>query len=407
MRAILDRAGEWAREQRPYALAVLVSAYASAPRELGASMIVDAEGTVFGNVSAGCVDGAVHDLCTQAIASGEVTRARYGIADGTAFAAGLTCGGVIDVLVIPVLPGSSAAATLTSLHEAVERREPCALGVVTDGAGGGALVLSRAATSDQRAAPGTHDDGVRAALAADLLRLRSDAHPIVLRYTSDAADIEVLGIPFAHPPRLIIVGAVEFSVALSRLGAASGFEVTVCDPRDVFATAERFPAATEVSHRWPHEYLAETPIDENTAICVLTHDDRFDVPALTVALRSRAGYVGAMGSRRTHDDRSRRLRDAGVTDAETARLRSPIGLALGGRTPEETALSILAEIVMVRAGGTGAPLREQQGPVHPSRIVASEPGAASATAGGPDDSPFCPPGIDAVIARWDATGRRH
>lgn len=404
MREILDRAGAWVREERPFALAVLVSAYASAPRELGASMIVDAEGAVFGNVSAGCVDGAVHDLCTQAIDSGDVTRARYGIADDQAFAAGLTCGGVIDVLVIPVLPGSDAASALGRLSGSVARREACALGIVTDGDHGGALVFS----GGPEPAPGARAlPEAPAALAADLHRLRADAAPIRLRYPTPGGELEVLGLPFGHPPRLIIVGAVEFSVALSRLGAASGFEVTVCDPRDVFASAERFPAASEISHRWPHEYLAETPIDENAAICVLTHDDRFDVPALAVALRSRAGYVGAMGSRRTHDDRARRLREAGVTDVEAARLRSPIGLALGGRTPEETALSILAEIVMVRAGGNGAPLRGQSGPVHPGRESEGALGVASGIAAGGEDSAFCPPEIDAVIARWDAAGRRR
>ena len=189
----------------------------------------------------------------------------------------------------------------------------------------------------------------------------------------------MLGLPFPHAPRLIIIGAVEFSVALSRLGAASGFEVTVCDPREAFASPARFPDAHEVVHEWPHDYLARTPIDARTAICVLTHDPRFDVPALAVALRSPAGYVGAMGSRRTHDDRARRLADAGLTDVETQRLRSPIGLALGGRTPEETALSILAEIVMVRSGGRGGALRDTTGPVHPAvstpRELTVQPGA--------------------------------
>lgn len=358
MREILDPAATWVAEARPFALAVLVAARASSPRELGAAMIVDAEGSVFGNVSAGCVDGAVHDLCLEAIASGRSTRTRYGISDETAFEAGLSCGGIIDVLVIPILPGTDGAAVLADLRAAIVRREPCALGVVIDGPGAGDLVLTR----EREHA----DAAIRPALAADLERLRTDAHPITLRYGTDADALEVLGLPFPHAPRLIIIGAVEFSVALSRLGAASGFEVTVCDPRDAFAAPARFPDAHDVVHEWPHDYLARTPIDTRTAICILTHDSRFDVPALAIALRSPAGYVGAMGSRRTHEDRVRRLREAGVTDAETAHLRSPIGLALGGRTPEETALSILAEIVMVRAGGQGLPLRETTGPVHPA-----------------------------------------
>jgi xanthine dehydrogenase accessory factor len=352
---------------------VLVSAQASSPRELGAAMIVDADGVVFGNVSAGCVDGDVHDLCLQAIETGESTRVRYGISDETAFEAGLSCGGVIDVLVLPVLPGTPAATAIADLHTAILRREPCALGIVTAGAGRGALLLDRERERVDADLPATTDSGIRRALVADLARLRTDDHAITLRYGTDVDPLEMLGVPFPHAPRLIIIGAVEFSVALSRLGAASGFEVTVCDPRDAFAAPARFPDAHEVLHEWPHDYLARTPIDARTAICVLTHDPRFDVPALTIALRSPAGYVGAMGSRRTHDDRARRLREAGVTDAEAERLRSPIGLALGGRTPEETALSILAEIVMVRSGGRGEALRDATGPVHPALSTPDAP----------------------------------
>lgn len=391
MREILDPAAAWVAEARQFALAVLVSAQASSPRELGAAMIVDADGVVFGNVSAGCVDGDVHALCLQAIETGESARVRYGISDEAAFEAGLSCGGVIDVLVLPVLPGTSAATAIADLHAAVLRREPCALGIVTAGAGRGALLLAH-----ENADPATPTySGIRGALHADLQRLRTDDHALTLRYGTDVDPLEVLGLPFPHAPRLIIIGAVEFSVALSRLGAASGFDVTVCDPRDAFAAPARFPDAHEVVHEWPHDYLARTPIDARTAICVLTHDPRFDVPALTIALRSPAGYVGAMGSRRTHDDRARRLREAGVTDAETERLRSPIGLALGGRTPEETALSILAEIVMVRSGGRGGALRDTTGPVHPALstpdVPRSQPGAEEGIA--------CAPGAGTVVPR--------
>lgn len=391
MREILDSAAAWVAEERQFALAVLVSAQASSPRELGAAMIVDADGVVFGNVSAGCVDGDVHDLCLQAIETGESTRVRYGISDETAFEAGLSCGGVIDVLVLPVLPGTPAAAAITDLHAAILRREPCALGIFTAGPGTGELLLARESVD----AAAVTDPGIRGALVADLARLRTDDHALTLRYGTDVDPLEVLGVPFPHAPRLIIIGAVEFSVALSRLGAASGFEVSVCDPRDAFAAPTRFPDAHEVVHEWPHDYLARTPIDARTAICVLTHDPRFDVPALTIALRSPAAYVGAMGSRRTHDDRARRLAEAGVTDAETERLRSPIGLALGGRTPEETALSILAEIVMVRSGGRGEALRDATGPVHPALstpdVPRSQPGAEEGIA--------CAPGAGTVVPR--------
>ncbi|MEV8274289.1 XdhC family protein [Microbacterium sp. NPDC077184] len=400
MRDVLEPARTRLDRGEPFALAVLVDAYASAPREIGTAMLVDAAGEVFGNVSAGCVDGAVYELCLQALASGESTRSRYGISDERAFAAALTCGGVIDVLVVPVLPGTRAAEALRAVVDAVDRRAAVALGIVTDAAAGGGALLA------VRDAGAVGDVSALAAAEADLRRAMRAAAPVALRYAGDpdGADddhstVEVLAVPFPHAPRLIVVGAVEFSVALSRLGAASGYEVTVCDPREVFARPDRFPDATVVHDR-PGRYLAATPIDARTAVCVLTHDDRFDVEAIAAALASPAVYVGAMGSRRTHDDRLARLRAAGVTVAALARLRSPIGLALGGRTPEETALSILAEIVLVRSGGSGEPLRQGRGPIHPDAVV---PGSSRRT-----DAPdaVCADAVDAVVARWDGGGIR-
>lgn len=165
-------------------------------------------------------------------------------------------------------------------------------------------------------------------------------------------------------PRLLIFGAVQFADTLAAVGRLLGYRVTVCDARPVFATRERVPDADEVVVEWPHRYLARTPVDASTAICVLTHDAKFDVPVLAEALRSGAGYVGALGSRRTCADRARRLRESGVSDARLARLRAPIGLDLGGSTPQEVAVSIGAEIVAVRRGGCGRPLRELTGPLH-------------------------------------------
>ncbi|WP_187357089.1 XdhC family protein, partial [Actinomadura sp. CNU-125] len=169
---------------------------------------------------------------------------------------------------------------------------------------------------------------------------------------------------FAPPPRLLVFGAIDFAAAVARIGRFLGYRVTVCDARPVFATPKRFPDADEVIVRWPHRYLAEETVDERTAICVLTHDPKFDVPLLEIALRTEAGYVGAMGSRRTHDDRLARLREAGLGEDELARLRSPIGLDLGARTPEETAVSIAAELVQLRWGGSGRPLTETGGRIH-------------------------------------------
>jgi xanthine dehydrogenase accessory factor len=182
---------------------------------------------------------------------------------------------------------------------------------------------------------------------------------------SDAPDtVTVFFNVFATPPRLIILGALDYAASLASVGRFLGYRVTVCDARPVFATAERFPDAHEVVVAWPHKYLAATSIDDRTAICVLTHDPKFDVPALEVALRSPALYVGAMGSRRTCRDRERRLRAAGITDHELMRLSAPIGLDLGASTPAETAVSIAAELVAARRSGSGQPLRRTTGRIH-------------------------------------------
>jgi len=169
---------------------------------------------------------------------------------------------------------------------------------------------------------------------------------------------------FAPPPRMIVFGAIDFAAALVRAGKFLGYHVTVCDARPVFTTRARFPEADEVVVDWPHRYLRETRTDERTVLCVLTHDAKFAIPLLEVALRLPVAFVGAMGSRRTHADRNRRLREAGLRTEELARLRSPIGLDLRGRTSEETALSIAAEIVAVHRGGTGRPLTGAGTPIH-------------------------------------------
>ncbi len=169
---------------------------------------------------------------------------------------------------------------------------------------------------------------------------------------------------FAPPPRMLVFGAIDYAAAVARIGDFLGYRVTVCDARPVFATPKRFPAGVEVVVEWPHRYLHGTDTDERTVICVLTHDPKFDVPLLEEALRRPAAYIGAMGSRRTHDERIRRLLESGLGEGELARLRSPVGLDLGARTPEEVAVSVAAEIVALRWGGTGAPLTGAVGAIH-------------------------------------------
>ena len=212
-----------------------------------------------------------------------------------------------------------------------------------------------------------------AAVADDARGLLAVGRSDVLEYGPDGQRLgdgmEVFVSCYAPRPRMLVFGAIDFAAALAQQGSFLGYRVTVCDAREVFATPARFPTADQVVVDWPHRYLAAQAgagtIDASTVICVLTHDPKFDVPVLEVALRlPRVGYVGAMGSRRTHDDRMKRLRAAGVTDAELSRLSSPIGLDLGARTPEETAVSIAADIIAKRWGGGGRPLVETAGPIH-------------------------------------------
>jgi xanthine dehydrogenase accessory factor len=177
-------------------------------------------------------------------------------------------------------------------------------------------------------------------------------------------DCAVFVASYAPKPRMIVFGAIDFAAAVARIGSFLGYYVTVCDARATFATTKRFPDADDVVVDWPHRYLAATDVDERTVVCVLTHDPKFDVPLLEVALRLPLAYLGAMGSRRTHDDRTMRLKELGFTDSDLAKLHAPIGLDIGGRTPEETAVSIAAEIVASRWGGTGVALRSVDGPIH-------------------------------------------
>jgi xanthine dehydrogenase accessory factor len=212
-----------------------------------------------------------------------------------------------------------------------------------------------------------------AAVADDATGLLAAGRSEVLTYGPDGqrrgAGMEVFVASYAPQPRMLVFGAIDFAAAIARQGSLLGYRVTVCDARPVFATRARFPTADEVVVEWPNRYLAAQQeageIDARTVICVLTHDPKFDVPLLEVALRlPEIGYLGAMGSRRTHEDRMARLREAGLTETELTRLHSPIGLDLGARTPEETAVSIAAEIIARRWGGGGRPLTQTNGRIH-------------------------------------------
>lgn len=365
---IADELHEWLDEGREFAVATVVSVGGSAPRGPGAALAVDSAGTVIGSVSGGCVEGAVYELCVRALADGTIRVERFGHRDEEAFAVGLTCGGDIDIMVTPVDARAPAREVLHKALSRAARGEPGALVRIVRGPDeqlGGALLVHSDGSYEGGLAGHPELDRTAAAEARALL---DGGRTGTVGLSADGSHcpggLTLFVESSQPPPRMIVFGAVDFAAALVRAGGFLGYHVTVCDARPVFATRARFPEADEIVVDWPHRYLGTTVTDGRTVLCVLTHDARFDVPLLTEALAMPVAFVGAMGSRRTHEDRVRRLREAGVGERELARLRSPIGLDLGARTPEETALSIAAEIVAARRGGTGAPLTGSRTPIH-------------------------------------------
>jgi xanthine dehydrogenase accessory factor len=389
VRDILDPISKWWDAGETFGLATVVRTFSSAPREPGAAMAVSADGEAVGSVSGGCVEGAVYELAGEVRSSGQPVLQTYGISDDDAFAVGLTCGGIIDIFVEPV--GSQSFPELGEVAAAVRADEPVAVATVIDGPGRvGARRVIWGANAGQgqqdgsadgpedghapggRPSSGTLGSGERLdqAVDDDARGMLAQGLTGVRRYGPDGErrrdELSVFVQSFAPPPRMLVFGAIDFAAAVAREGKFLGYRVTVCDARPVFATRRRFPDADEVVTDWPHRYLAGQNVDVRTVICVLTHDPKFDVPLLEVALRTPAGYIGAMGSRRTHDDRLARLREVGLTEDELARLRSPIGLDLGARTPEETAIAIAAELIQLRWGGSGRPLTATTGRIHHS-----------------------------------------
>ncbi|MFE1033337.1 XdhC family protein [Streptomyces sp. NPDC058807] len=365
---IAEELNRWVEQGRDFAVATVVAVDGSAPRLPGAALAVDAGGTAVGSVSGGCVEGAVYELCRQVLQDGRTVLERFGYSDEDAFAVGLTCGGAVDILVVPARADDPARPALATALSAAARGEAAALARIVSGPAelrGRALVVRP--DGSREGGFGAHpelDRTVAAEAGAFLDAGRTGTLDIGERGSRCGAPLTLLVESSVPAPRMIVFGAIDFASALVRAGKFLGHHVTVCDARPVFATRARFPDADEIVVEWPHEYLARTAVDARTVLCVLTHDAKFDVPLLKLALRLPVAYVGAMGSRRTHLDREARLREVGVSDLELARLRSPIGLDLGARTPEETALSIAAEIVAARRGGTGASLTGARTPIH-------------------------------------------
>ncbi len=393
MRDVLSELMTWWEAGETVGVGTVVATFQSAPRPAGASMLVGPDESAVGSVSGGCVEGAVYELAQSVVGSGVPVLERYGVSDDDAFAVGLTCGGILDVFVEKVsretfpelgeIAADVAAGRPVALATVIEHPDPSRLGrrlvvrpddgVVRDDraldtpAPGAGTSRTTASLGSERSDAAVHDD------ALGQLAL---GHNATLTYGPDGErrgeGMRVFVWAFAPKPRMLVFGAIDFAAAVARVGSFLGYHVTVCDARPVFATNSRFPDADEVVVDWPHRYLAGEVeagrVDQRTVLAVLTHDPKFDVPLLEVALRlpeeQRPAYVGAMGSRKTHDDRLARLREAGLTEKEIAGMSSPIGLDLGARTPEETAISIAAEIVALQWGGSGDRLAAREGRIH-------------------------------------------
>lgn len=312
---LIQTANRWIVAGHGVALAFVIQTWGSSPRPVGSVMVVRDDMTVEGSVSGGCVEGAVIDAAMDSLAAGTGQRLDFGVADAAAWEVGLSCGGRIAVLVTPVAAGGLSAGDLTVLADAMAARQA---GAVTLDAKTGAMMGAQMGAS--------YGDGGTAS------ELSGDETVFTFRHVP--------------PRRLFVIGGVHITQFLAPMARQAGYDVVVIDPRAVFNTEGRFPGLKRLT-AWPDEALAELPPDERTAIVTLTHDPKIDDPGLLAALASKAFYIGCLGSRRTHAARCDRLREAGFSDSDLARLHGPVGLDIGARTPAEIAVSILAQMIAV------------------------------------------------------------
>jgi xanthine dehydrogenase accessory factor len=289
-------------------------------------LAVSESGDVAGSVTGGCVEPAVFEEAREVLAGGEARLRTYGIADEEAFEVGLPCGGTVHIFVDEMDP-----ATIDPLAKAIEEERPVARVVPVSGPNAGAERLVFA------------DDEVSDDVGRTAQELLAAGETALVQVGDDDVFVD----SFAPRPNMYVFGAVDHAAAVAEIGRFLGYKVTVCDARAKFVTPERFPEADELVVEWPDRFLERSPVDERTAICVLTHDHKFDIPALKAALATNAGYIGAMGSRRTTEQRAELLRAEGVSDDELTRIHAPIGLRIGARTPQEVAVSVAAQLIEV------------------------------------------------------------
>ncbi len=343
MRDVLTDLDRWLSEGEEIALATVLQVRRSAPRPPGARLCMTRSGRLAGSVSGGCVEADVFERAMKVLDKGRPEVVNYGIADEWAFEVGLSCGGSIDVLIEPYVPDSAWDA----LRQAVEDQQPVALAI---GLAPQTLIGRKATVLEDGAAVSSIDPSLDGPIAAEACRLLQVEGTNVVSFPWQEGEATVFVEAFPPQPSLFIAGATHLAIPLCRMAKEVGFRVTVADARSVFATQERFPDADQLVRAWPDQALDEFPLDPYSYVTVLTHDPKFDIPTLARALRSQARYIGALGGRVTHRRRKEQLLQQGFTDAELARIRAPIGLDIGSRTPEEMAVAILAEMLAVRYG---------------------------------------------------------
>jgi xanthine dehydrogenase accessory factor len=341
MRDLLPDIEAWGAEAQPLSLATVVKTWGSAPRAAGAKMAVSADGRIAGSVSGGCVEAAVIEAAQEAATTGKPRLLGFGVADDTAWAVGLACGGAIDVFV-----EAPDAAELAELASLAAGDTPAAVATVLGGPDLGRRLFVRGSGPIRGTLKGPLGHKVAAAARAALLEGKS------LRLS--IADTDVFIEVMRPAPKLVIVGGVHIAISLTWMAQSLGYRTIVVDPRPAFGSADRFPQAHQIISAWPDEALNQIGLNAESAVAVLTHDPKLDDPALREALLSPAFYVGALGSKQTQAKRRERLLAAGMSETQVARLHAPIGLDLGGRSPEEIAVSVLAQIVAVRNGRADA-----------------------------------------------------
>jgi xanthine dehydrogenase accessory factor len=359
VKELLQQLDSWRHDGVEPARAVVIRTFGSAPRPEGATLLVSDDGRLAGSVSGGCVEGAAYQEVERARSDGRQRVIRYGISDEEAWDVGLACGGTIDVLMQPSLPAEVELAA-RELGRAVLTRLPAdspgpAFGPVSPAEGSApepALILEAGRDSLVGTSGDTAADEALVAAATDAL-LRG------MSRTVEVGGRQYFVEAFARRPRLVIVGAVQVAIPLVALAGTLGYATAVVDGRPAFASRERFPDVDQLVEGWPDDVAEEIGLGPEDAVAVLSHDVKFDEPAIVTALARGCRYVGAVGSRKTQADRHQRLRAAGLSDAQLSRLRGPIGLDLGGREPAETALAIMAEVVAERYGGSGIPMVER------------------------------------------------